>query len=553
MLKKILSLFRGPRRRASKSPAQAPSASLETPIRVKRPIPERDLDPDAVKIVRRLVRHGHEAYLVGGCVRDLLVGGHPKDFDIGTSATPGQLKRLFRNSRIIGRRFRLAHIYFRDRKVIEVATFRSLETAPAEGSEQGDLLIRDDNVFGTPAEDAVRRDFTINGLFYDVHKQMVIDHTNGLEDLKRRTVRTIGDPAVRLREDPIRILRAIKFAARLDFHIEKQTLAAIQRYGNEIIKSAAPRVLEEIYRYCREGAAVRSMELLRETGVLGVILPELSEAYHDERNWKALCHLLRDIDRRKPPRIESGESLAVLLLPLMFEPFGWRPDGTLDESKRPDIRALSDRWLGPIGQRLRLARRDQEVCRLLLLSLVRMAHPQLLRRRTKQAILRRSCYPEALRLLESLAEILGGEFATALDYWRRSEQPATREQDPQEASDEEQTAPRRRRRGSRGGARRRPQEGTDDKPAAEKPASRPKDERPKKVPLDFFAALPSAPTDERETSGDADRYGGDQFGEQEEGSTEEGPAEDRPRRRRRRRRRRPANPSESNDDDGVKR
>jgi len=217
----------------------------------------------------------------------------------------------------------------------------------------------------------------------------------------------------------------------------------------------------------------------------------------------------------------------------------------------PFVAMASDRWLGPIGQRLRLARRDQEVCRLILLSLVRMAHPQRLRRRTKQAIVRRSCYPEALRLLESLSAILGGEFVAALEYWRRSSRPDTRERTSRDSSDSVDGPPRRRRRGSRGGSRRSSQDSTDDKPETEKPAP-----RPKEVPLDFFAALPSAPTDEQVTDDDSGRYGGDQFGEQEVPQTE-----DRPRRRRRRRRRKaaqdatsessPESSSEPSDDDGA--
>ena len=192
------------------------------------PIPKELIDPDADKILRRLRRNGHIAYLVGGCVRDLLLGRTPKDFDIATSATPNEIKDLFRNSRIIGRRFRLAHIFF-GQKIIETATFRTnpREGAEATGDEPEELLIRRDNVFGTAEEDARRRDFTINGLFYDIESGEVIDYVGGLADLGARTVRTIGDPDVRFREDPVRILRAIKFAARLGFSIEQGTYEAL--------------------------------------------------------------------------------------------------------------------------------------------------------------------------------------------------------------------------------------------------------------------------------------------------------------------------------------
>jgi poly(A) polymerase len=234
VLKKIKALLtRGSKRlrpETTKAPdTPAPPAAKPEPLSVHRgpevvhhPVALQDLDPDAVRIVKRLTRFDYTGYLVGGCVRDLLLDLKPKDFDIATSATPRQVKRLFSNCRIIGRRFRLAHVYFQNGKIIEVATFRARDAADGapeaaepeapgpQGAEDGDdLLIRDDNVFGTPEEDALRRDFTINALFYDVNAETVIDHADGLGDLRRRLVRTIGDPVVRFREDPIRILRAI--------------------------------------------------------------------------------------------------------------------------------------------------------------------------------------------------------------------------------------------------------------------------------------------------------------------------------------------------------
>src|SRR5690348_8469631 len=198
-------------------------------------IPVAHIDPDAIKVVRRLRRHQHTAYLVGGCVRDLLLARTPKDFDIATSATPDEIKDLFRNCRIIGRRFRLAHIFFGS-KIIETSTFRANPREAIEGEEEenGELLIRRDNVFGSAEEDARRRDFTINGLFYDPESGNVIDYVAGLADLEQRVVRTIGDPDIRFREDPVRILRAVKFAARLGFSIEPATYAAMLAHRGEI-------------------------------------------------------------------------------------------------------------------------------------------------------------------------------------------------------------------------------------------------------------------------------------------------------------------------------
>src|SRR5512140_1460059 len=229
------------------------------------------IDPDADRVVRKLTRAGYKAYLVGGCVRDLLVGRKPKDFDVATSATPNEIKATFRNCRIIGRRFRLAHVFF-GAKIIETATFR----ANPRDEDDHDLLIRRDNVFGTEAEDARRRDFTINGLFYDVEREEVIDHVGGLVDLEAKLIRTIGDPDIRFQEDPVRMLRAIKFAARLGFGFEPTTWRALLRWRSEISKCAPPRLLEEMHRLLRGGAARRSFELMVETGVLAVLSPYLA-------------------------------------------------------------------------------------------------------------------------------------------------------------------------------------------------------------------------------------------------------------------------------------
>jgi poly(A) polymerase len=190
------------------------------------------IDADADRVVRKLAKAGFKAYLVGGCVRDLLVGKKPKDFDVATSATPNEIRNTFRNCRIIGRRFRLAHVVFGD-KIIETSTFRA---NPRDDDEDaGELLIRRDNVFGSENEDAKRRDFTINGLFYDVERQRVIDHVGGLPDLKAGLIRTIGDPDIRFQEDPIRMLRALKFSARLGFEFEQNTFDAMLRWRHDLL------------------------------------------------------------------------------------------------------------------------------------------------------------------------------------------------------------------------------------------------------------------------------------------------------------------------------
>jgi poly(A) polymerase len=267
------------------------------------PINNDDIDPDAAKVVRRLVRHGFEAYLVGGCVRDLLLGRTPKDFDVSTSATPQEIKKLFRNSRIIGRRFRLAHIFF-GRKIIETSTFRA-PPPPPEEEDAATEIIRRDNVFGTAEEDARRRDFTINGLFLDVVKQNeVIDHVGGLDDLRAHRVRTIGDPRVRLQEDPVRIIRAIKFAARLEIDIDPATEAAMVEFRGLIAQCSVARVLEEIYKLLSSGAAAPTFKLMHKTGVLPVLLPELEQILEPPESPLARAPIAPILNRAGTPREE---------------------------------------------------------------------------------------------------------------------------------------------------------------------------------------------------------------------------------------------------------
>src|SRR5437016_14161955 len=225
--------------------------------REEHSLSRKGIDPDALKVLYRLRQFEHTAYLVGGSVRDLVVGRRPQDFGIGTSAHPQQVKKLFRNCWIIGRRFRLAHVKFGN-KVIEVATFRRQvepgEEIVAEGipapdptTPEGQHLIHRDNTFGTPEEDAFRRDFTINALFYDIATFSIIDYVGGLDDLRAGVVRSIGEPEVRLREDPVRMLRAVALAARLGFAIDSPVLDAIRLHRHEVARISTPRLLDEHY------------------------------------------------------------------------------------------------------------------------------------------------------------------------------------------------------------------------------------------------------------------------------------------------------------------
>jgi poly(A) polymerase len=241
--------------------------------RAEHPISRRDIDPNVLKVLYRLINAGHLAYLVGGGVRDLMLGRRPKDFDVATSAHPQQVRDLFRNSRLIGRRFRLVHVFFGPHNV-EVATFRRRSE---ELGGPDDPLIRLDNTFGTPQEDAFRRDFTVNALFYDPATFHVIDYMAGVDDLGARLIRTIGDPETRMREDPVRMLRAVRFAAKLDFAIEPATRAAIERHRHDLLKAAMPRLVEETYRTLGQAAAGRAACLMEELGLLEPLLPFLSE------------------------------------------------------------------------------------------------------------------------------------------------------------------------------------------------------------------------------------------------------------------------------------
>ena len=202
-------------------------------------ISRKQIDPDVVKVLYRLYRRGYIAYLVGGSVRDLLLGRQPKDFDVGTDATPSQIKRLFRDCFLIGRRFRLAVLRFPKNKMVEVTTFRR-HPGPDEMPENPEVHFNFvQNVYGSPRQDAFRRDFTINALFYDISSFSIVDHVGGMEDLEARRIRVIGDPDVRFREDPVRMLRALEFAARLDFALDPAAREGIERCA-PLIASAAP-------------------------------------------------------------------------------------------------------------------------------------------------------------------------------------------------------------------------------------------------------------------------------------------------------------------------
>ncbi len=245
------------------------------------------MDEDALKIIHRLNRFGHKAYLVGGCVRDLLLGRKPKDFDIATSATPNQIKNIFNNCRIIGKRFKIVHILFRG-KVIEVSTFRSLpdHRTNINVTKESDLLLKRDNNFGTAKEDAARRDFTVNALYYDPRNESIIDFVGGYEDIKNKIVKVVGDPDISFKEDPVRMLRAVKISVLHNLKIEKKTSIAIKKNKSEIEKASTSRMLEEYNKIYRTMETANIFRGLAEHQILDVLFKEALEQTKKNPAWE---------------------------------------------------------------------------------------------------------------------------------------------------------------------------------------------------------------------------------------------------------------------------
>ncbi len=271
------------------------------------------IDRDALEVIARLQEMGHEAFLVGGGVRDLLAKKRPKDFDISTSAKPEEIKQIFRRQcLLIGRRFRLAHIRF-GQKVIEVSTFRAGENA--------DELIVRDNEWGNAEQDATRRDFTINGLFYDPKNHQVIDYVGGWDDIHKGILHTIGDPNVRFRQDPVRMIRCLKFRARFGFEISPDTFKALQVCREEIMKSAPARVLEELLRMLESGNAEPFFRMLHEEGFLDMLLPWLDH-FLSGTHGKDVMQLLKaadQVNQSRDPRtpLDRAVLLSCITYPVM--------------------------------------------------------------------------------------------------------------------------------------------------------------------------------------------------------------------------------------------
>ena len=443
-----------------------------------------------MKVLTRLNEFHYTAYLVGGGVRDLLLGRRPKDFDIGTSAHPYQIKKLFRNCWIIGRRFRLAHVKFGD-KAIEVATFRQHipvadpDSAAADAAADGeireapelsaadeaankDLLIHRDNTFGTPEEDAFRRDFTINALFYDIADHSIIDYVGGLQDIEARVIRSIGDPNARFQEDPVRMLRAVVLGARLDFTLDPPVVEAIAAHRHRLAQAAPARLIEEYYKILRSGYAEKTFMALAEHKLLEPMTPELQQHAHDEGFLDALDALdsYRQRFESAPPTLSNPILLGTMVVPLGLMPSRQRPgadehgdhDDELEHEEPPVVEPPPGRRRrrreGPpeplfkIGM-LPIARRDTDRLRQLL-AVQRRLQDMEASPRAKRALLHRGPFEDALTWLE-----VHGRAPEIVEHWRGFIEASTLAEGgvrPHAPHPGDDGGPRRRRR--RGGRRR---------------------------------------------------------------------------------------------------
>lgn len=417
--------------------------------RAEHPISRKNIDTNAVKVLYRLHRSGYRGLMVGGSVRDLMLGRRPKDFDVATDARPHEVRRLFRNSRIIGRRFRLAHVFFHD-GIVEVSTFRRDPDPEERQGEDGDLLITDDNVFGTAREDAFRRDFTVNALFYDIADFSVIDYVGGVRDLEERSIRVIGDPDVRFQEDPVRMLRACEMAGRLDFGIDPATQEGIHRHRKLLERAAPARVTEEIVDLLRCGAAEPALRWMLDLGLIEILLPEAyALVAADDHGLRELSGLLPAIDRsvQRGDAVSDGGLLAALLLPGLL-------------LRRQDVEAVSQRSLtrrelrqlvaelaGPLFARFMLSRQRAEGAEQALMAFLDLGAEDL-KPAQRLRLARRASFRDALWLLALMVEATG-EGSDVLEAWRdvdrRVDRPEPADRKPRRGRGRSRARRRRRR------------------------------------------------------------------------------------------------------------
>lgn len=410
--------------------------------RSEHAISRKVLHPNALKVLHRLQRAKKLAYLVGGAVRDHLLGGQPKDYDVATEARPPEIKRLFRNSRIIGRRFRLAHVYFKE-GIIEVSTFRRGPDPERQRGSSDELLITDDNVFGTPSEDAVRRDFTINALFYNVADFTVHDYVGGVDDLRAGRIRAIGNPHVRFQEDPVRMMRACEYAGRLGFTIDDETQEGLHEQRREIDKASPARLFEEIVQLLRSGHAAAVLQWQLELGLLEYVLPDLNSAVTSWNLRRPYQGIFGELDRMASEGRDLTDSvlIAALLLPGSHHELDEGEEGGQRRLKARARRALIAEHAGRFAARFQISKVRGEQAVDTLMAVDRLAAPnwsEAERIRFSQT----AVFEDALVVFELLA---GAESRAPeeLDVWKKLSRPSKRRKPPRRRSPRR---PRRRKR-----------------------------------------------------------------------------------------------------------
>ena len=384
--------------------------------RDQHPLSRKQMSPEVLKVLYRLHRTGHLAYLCGGGVRDLLLGRKIDDFDVATDAEPRRLKQVFGNCRLIGRRFRIAHIMFKGGKIIEVSTFRKKGEEEEDTDEGNSLLIKRDNTFGSPAEDAFRRDFTINGLYYNVADFSIIDYVDGRADLHARLIRCIGDPNIRFQEDPIRILRGIRLAATLDFQVEESTWEAMKRQGHHIMACPASRIREEVMKILRRQDSRKGFKLLAGGGILEHLLPRLDEfrlsCLQDKpTSADPLLQYLGVIDdlRSKGSEFTDSLLLATLTASPVMSSFETLPPGS-------DVAKWLYQYLEKNFKPLAIPRVVRSNVHLLHLALRHMVAEK--RRKRRKSLRRSPLFGDALKLLE-IHCLATKKHWSALHRWQR--------------------------------------------------------------------------------------------------------------------------------------
>ncbi len=379
--------------------SESNNASARVIPRSEHGLSRQHIDENTLKVLYRLHRHGYKAYLVGGGVRDLLLGRAPKDFDIGTDATPEQVHKLFRNSRIIGRRFRLVHILFGRNECIEVATFRR---KPVEEEVPDDERFFCENVFGTPQEDAFRRDFTINALFYNIDDFSIIDYAGGLEDLRCGVIRMIGDPVERFAEDPVRMLRALEFSARLGFETHADIAPAIEQQAPLLAEASPARIREELLELFRHKVGGKVLQRADKLGLLQYLVPEM-------RAQRESFDLLRQLDLRTATGISIEEPM--VLAAMYLAPFRHvcNSDMPLGE-----VHKFANRELARHCRRFSIAAGIRHQAREMLITFYRLARGR--GRRGEKRFLRHPCVLAGLELFRLWCEC-SGENQDLLQSW----------------------------------------------------------------------------------------------------------------------------------------